>query len=282
MTTVPRHPTDESAAWEEIEDLSPQVITFLDRVGKNAAALKNLQQTTLMLTQWRTVVDPVAGQLETWEDLRIAAQAATAVFTAADTGEGQPVEAVVAKPVRFAATGPTSAANPGAWLNAAWLAVIDRNDDLIQRLCAVSPETLRAAGTEHDAYLDPWVETVRTFLAHREVTPELFGAAMDGTDPDNARVTPPQVMLQLVYPPIKTFYYLLRRDQAQFTSALTDTVRQHRTFWSADGLADSPDGFLALAPLAIAVLARSVGISVDVDSEYLPRNFVDGIRPVGA
>ncbi|WAL67851.1 immunity 49 family protein [Amycolatopsis cynarae] len=281
MTTVPRHPTDESTAWEEIEDLSPQVIMYLDHVGKNAAALKNLQQTTLMLTQWRTVVDPAAEQPETWEDLRIAAQAATAVFTAADTGEGRPVETVVAKPVRFAATGPVSAANPGAWLNAAWLAVIDRNDALIQRLCAVSVETLRAAGTEHDAYLEPWVETVRTFLAHREVTPELFGAVMDGTDPDNARITPPRVMLQLVYPPIRAFYHLLRRDQAQFTAALTEAVRQHRTFWSADGLADSPDGFLALAPLAIAVLARSAGMSTDIESEYLPRNFLTGIRPAG-
>jgi len=282
MTTVPRHPIDESTAWEEIEDLSPDVVTYLDRVGTKPAALKNLQQTTLLLTQWRTVVDPVAEQQETWEDLRIAAQAATAVFTAADAAEGEAIETVVAKPVRFTATGPTSAANPGAWLNAAWLAVIDRNDELIQRLCAVSPETLRAAGTEHDTYMDPWVETVRTFLAHREVPPELFGAAMDGTDPDNARLTPPGVLLRLVYPPIKTFYYLLRRDQAQFTAALTDAVEQHRAFWSAPGVADSPDGFLALAPLAIAVLARSVGMSVDVESEYLPRNFVNGVRPTGA
>jgi hypothetical protein len=88
-------------------------------------------------------------------------------------------------------------------------------------------------------------------------------------------------MLQLVYPPIKTFYYLLRRDQAQFTAALTDAVQQHRTFWSADELAGSPDGLIALAPLAIAALARSVGMTVDVESEYLPRNFVNGVRPAG-
>ena len=117
---------------------------------------------------------------------------------------------------------------------------------------------------------------------HREVTPDLFGAAMDGTDPDQARLTPPGVMLQLIYPPIRMFSYLLRRDEAQFDTALTDAVQQYRTFWSAGDNAGSPDGFIALAPLAIAALARSVGMSVDVESEYLPRNFVHGIRPAGA
>jgi len=226
------------------------------------------------------VLDPAAEDSAVWQDLRLSAQSAAAIFAGAEAPSGQTVEFEVGGPVRFAGTGPRSAASAGAWLRAAWLAVIDRNDDLIQRLCAVSLDTLRASGAEHDAYMYPWLETVQNFLAHREVPADLFTAALDGTDPDNARITPPRVMIQLVYPPIQMFYYVLRRDEEKFNNAFAQALEQHQKYWTANSeRIDEPEGFVALAPLAIAVLARSVGLSVTVESEYAPRNFVEGIRP---
>jgi len=46
----------------------------------------------------------------------------------------------------------------------------------------------------------------------RAISPEMFIPAIDGTDPDQARITPPDAMLQVVYPPILMFYQVLRRD----------------------------------------------------------------------
>ncbi|MBE8517541.1 immunity 49 family protein [Amycolatopsis sp. H6(2020)] len=277
MTTVSRHPIDQDVARKQVDALAPKIGFYIDYVETDPSALNNVLRRALTLTRYRSVVDPAAADPETWRDLRTAAEAGTAIFTAA-TGEGE-VEAVVTRPMRFAATGPTSTADAGNWLTAAWLAVVDRNDDLIQRLCAVPLDLLLASG-EYDAYMAPWLETVRNFLTRREIPAELFGAAMDGTDPDAVRNTPRRAMLQLIYPPIEMFYHLLRRDDEKFNASLARALEQHRSFWTSDEeLVDDPDGFLALAPLAIAVLARSAGMNVDVESEYLPSNFLLGIRP---
>jgi hypothetical protein len=277
MTFVSRHPVDQDVARKQVDALAPKIGFYIDYVETDPSALNNVLRRALTLTRYRSVVDPAAADTETWRDLRTAAEAGTAIFTAA-TGEGE-VEAVVTRPLRFAATGPTSTADAGTWLTAAWLAVIDRDDDLVQRLCAVPLDLLMASG-EYDAYMAPWLETVQSFLAHREVTAELFGAAMAGTDPDTVRSTPRRAVLQLVHPPIEMFYHLLRRDDEKFNTSLARALEQHLSYWTSDEeLVDDPDGFLALAPLAVAVLARSVGMSVDVESEYLPANFLLGDRP---
>jgi hypothetical protein len=274
MTIVLRHVTDVERARKQVAALETKPARFLQLLEKNTAALDAVLNWTLSTLQCRSLLDPVAKDPAIWRDLRISAQAATAIFVAAETPAGQ-IECEVGGPVRFAATGPRDAANAGAWLRAMWLAVIDRNDDLIQQLCAVSLDTLRASGAEHDAYIYPWVEVVRNFVAHKEISAELFTAALDGTDPDNARI-----MIQLIYPPIQMFYHLLRRDGEKFNTAFEQALEQHKKYWTGHlERADQPDGYIALAPLAIAVLARSVGLSITVESEYAPTNFVHGIRP---
>lgn len=279
MPTVPRHPVDRDVVQKQVDVLAPQISFYIDYVEQDPAALKNVLARALVLTQYESVLDPAAAGTQTWEDLRTSAQAATAIFTAAAADEGE-IEAIVAKPSRFKATGPVSYANAGAWLSAAWLAIVNREDELIQRLCSIPDDTLRASGVEHDDYVYPWVQTIRNFLTNQEVTSELFTSVMDGTDPDNAAITPPRVMAQIVYPPVEMFYYLLRRDSEKFTVSLTRALEQHRKYWTSDeDLVDEPDGFIAFAPLAIAVLARSIGMSVDVESEYLPSNFLQGTRP---
>ncbi|MFD6066788.1 MULTISPECIES: immunity 49 family protein [Amycolatopsis] len=279
MTTVPRHSVDRDAVQKLLDVLAPQISFYIDYVEQDPAALKNVLGRALALTQYESVLDPAAAEAQTWEDLRTAAQAATAIFTAAAVGEGE-IEAVVAKPARFKATGPVSYANAGAWLSAVWLAIVSREDDLVRQLCAIPDEVLRASGVEHDAYVYPWVQTIRNFLTNQEITPGLFDTVMDGTDPDAGGSTPPRVMAQLVYPPVEMFYYLLRRDSEKFTVSLVRALEQHRKYWTSDAdLTDEPDGFIAFAPLAIAVLAKSVGMSVEVESDYLPSNFLQGTRP---
>jgi hypothetical protein len=75
------------------------------------------------------------------------------------------------------------------------------------------------------------------------------------------------------------FYYVLRRDEEKFNKALEKALIAHRDWWTAEDRADDPQGFVALEPLGIAVLARSVGMNVEVSSEYLPENLLRGVRP---
>jgi hypothetical protein len=181
--------------------------------------------------------------------------------------------------LRFTGLGPTTATDAGFWREAAWLAVVDRDERRVRELCDVPLDTLRATGVEYDAYMYPWIESVRAFLRREDVPPDMFIPAMDGTDPDQARITPRGAMLQLVYPPVLMFYYLLRRDEDKFNDALEQALTWHRTWWTAEDRADDPDGFIALQPLGIVVLAQSVGMRVEVSSEYLPENLLHGVRP---
>lgn len=279
MTNVPRHPVDRNAAQKQVDVLAPKIGFYIGYVEQDSAALKNVLERALVLVQYESVLDPTAADAQTWENLGTAARAATAIFTAAATGDGE-IEAIVAKPTRFQATGPVPYANAGAWLGATWLAIVARDNGLIRQLCSIPEETLRASGAEHGAYMYPWVETVRNFLTNQEITPALLDAVMDGTDPDQARITPPRVLMQLVYPPVEMFSYLLRRDSEKFNESLARALEQHRKYWTShEDLADEPDGFIAFAPLAISVLATSLGMPIDVESEYLPSNFLQSIRP---
>ena len=279
--SVARHATDVDLAWRQIEALSPQVSYLLDAVASNSAALHDLRRRELTLAQYRCVVDPDAADPDTCDDLDLAAQAATAVFIDATVSAGREAQAPVGRVLRFTATGHNEDAHGGIWLTATWLAIVLRDDTLIRQLVSVPLDTMRDADNgDHDSYLYPWVETLQTFLDHRPVPPELFTAVMDGTDPDTARFTPPDAMLRLVFPPIKLFYYILRHDSEKFAAGLSDALEQHRAYWTAADRADAPDGFLALAPLAMAVLARSVGMTFDVTSPYLPTGLLLGSRPV--
>jgi hypothetical protein len=271
--TVARHDVDVEHATRQAEALSRSVPKFLDIVPANPEALNSVWSWSRAILAYRCVLDPTASEPATWATLRLAADAGAAIFAGA-TGSGE-VEATVGdRHVRFTAPGPGSKANAGAWLQAIWFAVIDRDDERVARLCAVPEDTLRASGAVHSEFMYPWVESVRTYLLGDPVTPASFPPAMDsaaGTDPDRSTVAPRDAVLLLHYPPITLFSSLFRGLTEKFAEGLEDALTSHREYWTmAPDRTDEPDGFLALAPLAIAVLARKAGMTVDVTSPYLP------------
>jgi Immunity protein 49 len=278
MTTVPRQAIDAEWAQKMLTEIDKGVDDFIVHIETDPGSLHTLSQWTLMSFLYRTVLDPTAAEQSTWSMLRLAAQAASGVFAAAMADEGE-VDHDVNGPVRLPATGPTSRANAGAWLDAAWLAIILRDNDMIQQLCAVPLDLLRASGVEHEAYMYPWVETIQAALRREPIPPSMFMPAMDGTDPDNARFMPAEEMLLLVFPPIHLFSFLLRRNEERFNEALEQALRSHAEFWSTEDRANDAQGFVALAPLAIAVLATRAGMTVTVDSEYMPANLLRSRAP---
>lgn len=121
------------------------MVRYYNDIEQDTGALSDVARGALMLGQYRTVVDPDAKDPDTWSDLSLAAQAAATAFTAASAPAGQEVEARIGRPRRFAATGPTERTGPGAWLTAAWLAVLQRDAALIDQLVAVPLDVLRAS-----------------------------------------------------------------------------------------------------------------------------------------
>ncbi|WP_019807413.1 immunity 49 family protein [Saccharomonospora halophila] len=279
MTTVSRHEVDPELARRQIADLAPRVGPLVENSGRDPSNLRTVYRWALEATQYRCVLDPDAGEPETWHGLRAAQQALSALFSMAAHAEGEiPVE-IDGRSVRLTATGPFSLANAGNWLTALWLSLALRDRETVRWLCGLPLELMRASGAVHDDYMYPWVESLRAFLRRETVPPEMFTPAMAGTDPDAAHVTPPEVMLRLVYPSIKMFYHVLRRDGEALNSALEQALTLHREHWATDDRTQDPGGILALAPMGVAIIAGDVGLPVEVRSEYLPAGFLTGADP---
>ncbi|GAB2645149.1 hypothetical protein GCM10027169_11430 [Gordonia jinhuaensis] len=62
--------------------------------------------------------------------------------------------------------------------------------------------------------------------------------------------------------------------QSRFTDALTDALRAHREHWSAPAFRAVPQGFWSLPLTALAAIAVEEGMSLEVDSEYLPASLI--------
>ncbi|AHH18831.1 hypothetical protein NONO_c40470 [Nocardia nova SH22a] len=278
MSTASEYFADVRAAWRRIEELSPRVRGLVESVAADSTTLPVLFEHLLTMLRYRAVVDGAATDPDTWQDLDFAAEAATGIFGLAAAEAGTMTDTRVGWLDGLPATGPTAYATGRTWLTAAWLAIALRDAAMIDKLVAVPVAAMRDADSDYDAYLYPWVETLQAFLGHREVPPELFLAVMDGTDPDLARHTSAEFMMRVIYPPIRMFYYILRRDEEKFATALSDAVDRHHLQWATADFDTDPEGLLASAPLAMVILARSVGMSAEVRSPYLPAGFLRGQR----
>jgi hypothetical protein len=93
------------------------------------------------------------------------------------------------------------------------------------------------------------------------------------------RVADEELALQILYPPIEMFCFPTQREDDRFNSSLANALELHKQFWTKnDERRRDPDGFVARAPLAIASLARGSGVTIEVESDYLPKHLLEGTR----
>jgi hypothetical protein len=229
---------------------------------------------TLTLAKWRCLTDPRAAEFPSWEAWVTAMQVGSALF-ASGTAEQGPVPCRIGSrgEVRqLPATGPQDHLHAGNWLTSFYLAVICRENDRVDRLAQVPVSFLRASGAEFDEYVYAWVETLQHLWFGRQAIWDTLVTAVDGTDPQQARIADPELMLKILHPPLDLFQRYLRRKPEQFNAALADALNRHKEYWTANEARSlSGEGLVALAPLALACMAHDAGMPIEVESEYLPR-----------
>ncbi|MFF8787788.1 immunity 49 family protein [Streptomyces sp. NPDC015125] len=184
-----------------------------------------------------------------------------------------------ARSARRSATSPPpgrSYLNADTWLDAFYLAVICREAARLDMLARIPVSLLRNFGGALDEYTYAWVETLQSFWLHRDDLRTHLVRAVDLSAPEHARAVDAETMIKLKYPPIMMLYRYLRNDAAGFNDALADAIRWHKEYWTADeDRTENILGIGALAPLAIASLAKANGIAVEVESDYLPEALLD-------
>jgi hypothetical protein len=255
-TTVPRHeyPTDDVP--DTLDALGETANWILDEFAHSPVLRPQALSTALTLAQQHCAMDPQAAKFETWKAWGTAMQTGSALFAAA--------------------TGPESHLNAGTWVTSFYLAMICRDNDRLRRLAEVPVSLLRASGAVFDEYIYSWVETVQSFWLGRQDVGDKLVAAVDGTGPEALRYTDADLVSKILYPPMILLYRVIRLDPPEFNHALADALRRHKAYWTADeDRATSADGLVALGPLAMACLARDQGITVEVESEYVPKALLE-------
>lgn len=257
------------------ERLDAHLTKGIDGLEESADLIDSQFSTALLSLHAHSVIDPRAAAVETWEATVIAMQLGSALFAVTGASEGT-VECRINRKLRtLPAVGPLSSADPGNWLTAFWLAVVCRDQQRLAQLCEIPLEQLRAPEGAYDEYIYHWVDVLQTYWLRRPGLVDKLVATIEASDPSVSRITPRDMLQGLLYPPINLFYHFVRKDEEGFSPALADALKLHKVYWTMDEerAADTAGSF-ALGPLAVACLAYDGGFTIDVESEYLPKHFL--------
>lgn len=229
----------------------------------------------LSTAQLRCIHDPAANKSETWEAWVAAMQVGSALFAAATTTEPS-MEYVIAHKTRtIPAVGAQHFTDAGTWVTAFRLAVICRDQARMTELADVPVSLLRDSGAVYDEYIYAWVDALQTYWSERPGLGEKLVAAFDGTAPEALRVADRELMLKILYPPLNLFLQFIKRDEEKFNLGLVQALELHKEYWTKDeDRRLTTDGAVALGPLAIACLAHDAGMTIEVESDYLPRHLL--------
>ncbi|MFJ8960786.1 immunity 49 family protein [Lentzea sp. NPDC102401] len=279
MHEIPRHEISEEFARGQVDTLQRLIESALEDVESDPDALSAARRRALMRFEHLAALDPAAGEEETWQAVVFASQTANAVFARTSKSEDFVPYRLGDREYRLPVLGPNHHATPVDWLTAAWLAIITRSEQRIAELCEVGEYTLLGSGAKVEEYVLPWVDTMQRYLRGDQVPPALLESVIDLTDPGRAKFASSDFMLLVAYPPVNVLFRVLRGGQEDFTDALVQATTAHRDHWRQAGVADDPDGFVALAVLAMAIRGRDNGFLVEVESGYLPENLLSGTWP---
>jgi hypothetical protein len=280
MLEVSRHETFADYSARCLDRLSEDLVSGVEKIQIYSDGLSLQFLAAPRHLGHRTVVDPTGGSWETWLSLRTALDTGAAIFTVAAVAEGDVVSVPMGdQTLRLDTTGPVYYATAENWLTTLWLAIVARDADVIARLTDFPVDTLRESGSTEPEYSYDMVHMLKLFFRGGQGAEVALNAALKASDPaELSDRYQREVANQLRFPEMELFHYLLSDATGErFNEALVKALTAHLDYWSVDDdrLA-SPFGYVALGPLALAVMAQDVGITISVRSEYLPSALLDG------
>jgi hypothetical protein len=277
-TTITRHHTDRQHAASSVEISVEELPEDLRLARENTQALWLVYTAEQSHAAWRTVDDPIANEIGTWDAVVRSMQAGAAHIAVGTAVPGTTVGAVIAEEtMAWPATPQVGFLTAGMWLEALVMVMVCRDRERTDALCAMDPSQLQTPGTTTQPYLTNWAQAWQRLWngdldgASAALT-QALAASEPGMIPPDLRdyfehIDEPQIML---------LGYYISQDQERFAKALTDAVELHKAWWSDPGRADDPRGLVAWGLLALACLARENDWEVPVESEYLPAGLLDG------
>jgi hypothetical protein len=171
--------------------------------------------------------------------------------------------------------GVTSETHVGRWTNGFYLARIVRDSPALAQLASTPIADLRRSSSRGDDCIYLWAEVLELWHENRPGVVPKLQAALEATDPSRLKMSDSGYVLNVLVSHMQLLFRLIAGEPGPFNEALHLALERHKKYWSGRLKAD-PEGYLALGPLAFASMAHDAGITVEVESEYLPRRLYEG------
>ncbi|GLW91123.1 immunity 49 family protein [Actinokineospora globicatena] len=270
---IDRHPIDQEIAADQ-GGVRPEALRrMLGHARTTPKALPSLLDWATSSFAYATAADPRAEREQTWDHLVLAAQSAAAVFALVVPDLGEPTELLIrGERITLPATGPTTDTGPHQWLRAHDLAISVRSKGLLDILLDVPTELLRLPTSPE--YLLAYVDTLKSYWRADPATLDALQATVDLTVPTDFAAPQASPAVRLYLPQMKSLYHLATHQAADLQAAIAEGLEKHQAYWTGKDFAADPSGFIAYPLLAQATTAHSVGITLDIDSPYLPAAIV--------
>jgi hypothetical protein len=210
--------------------------------------------------------------------IRVGAQAGAAMYRILAGGD-EPLKFQLGDgpPLQKAGSIDLRTAHSGTWTSSFYLAVLSHDSALASSLCRVPVKLLRQSSTKGPEFHDLFVEAAQGVWTRARGARKLVEAALAATDPGRPDIRTPEWDQHWWVPQIKLLACLLDKRLANFGEALASALLLHKAYFSkTDEKRGETWGFLALGPMACTVLALERGLTLDVESDYLPMRLVRG------
>jgi hypothetical protein len=163
---------------------------------------------------------------------------------------------------------------PSPWVTAVLVAVALRRADTLATLRSVPVSILEQAPGERDRCFSHLVYAFQAFFAGEDIQPPLTEFERL-SQPGELKVATPAILRR--FRALGPALVALRgKDQEAFTAALVAVLEAHKATFGRGQDAKSHAFLIDYHACGLAVLAREAGLTVEVESGYLPRWLVEG------
>jgi hypothetical protein len=175
------------------------------------------------------------------------------------------------------------AVNASSWTGLMYKVLTCRSIERAHFLAEIPVEVLREAGESDgaryttEAYAK--VSAFQAFVSRAPEAEELIEQAWELADPQKAAFAADEARM-ISRPELETLSRLAAGDSPGFNDALVRALEAYRGHTAEELAAGSTQGIIPLGLLALACLAKDgfvEGVSLDVESDYLPVGIVNGV-----
>jgi hypothetical protein len=283
ITQVPFHEYDVESCRDDLEYETGVIQKDLINIGrpdKPGLTLSVLAKEAINYAGLVSQFRPCGSDLG--NALRLAAWALEGSFRLARQPKGERLEIFLppAETLMMTATGPSGATDAVNWIKAFHLSMISRDEGNLDSLCLYPTELLREAnnhGVHVGEYAYAQVDMLKVFwLDDPDIQNIALEALRVASDVNTLGENIIDYALNIASYEISLFIRA-HMQQEDFTKQLTEAVERYKKhfFIGEDKLQEDSRYFLALGPLAMSALALERGLSIEVESDYIPRCIIE-------